>query len=206
MIRVGLTGGYATGKSFVAAQFQGLGCHLIFADQLGHATLQPDGEAYHSAVDTFGPGILNDNGTIDRKKLGALVFSSPKLLAKLTGFVHPAVFRLEEKLLRNIEAKDPHGIAIIEAAILIETGRYAVFDRLVLTTCDAETQIARGMKRDHSTREEILAVLARQLPLEKKKVHAHYVIDTSGTKDDTVRQVRKVYDDLAELARGGARK
>src|SRR5438270_13111161 len=128
MFTVGLTGGYATGKSFVAAELERLGCHLIYADRLGHDVLLPEGEAYGPTVAAFGEGILNEDGSINRKKLGAVVFSSPDLLQKLESFVHPAVFHLEHRMLEQFEAKDPGGIAVIDAAILIETGRYRMFD------------------------------------------------------------------------------
>jgi dephospho-CoA kinase len=200
MLKVGLTGGYATGKSLVGKELERLGCHLIYADELGHAVLDPGGEAYTVTVETFGPDILNPDTTIDRKKLGAIVFASPELLGKLSSFVHPAVVELEEQMLKEFQRQDPHGIAVVEAAILIETGRYAVFDRVILTSCDEETQIARAMKRDHATREQVLARVAKQLPLHEKKRHADYVVDTSGPKEDTARQVQCIYRELKELA------
>jgi dephospho-CoA kinase len=200
MLKVGLTGGYATGKSLVAKELERLGCHLIYADELGHQVLQPDGEAYAATLETFGREILKADGTIDRRRLGEIVFASPELLERLSSLVHPAVIRLEERLLEEFQREDPHGIAIVEAAILIETGRYAVFDRVILTSCDEETQIARGMKRDHATREQVLARLGKQLPLSEKQRHAHYVVDTSGPKEETARQVQRVYRDLKEIA------
>ena len=200
MLRVGLTGGYATGKTLVGKELERLGCHVIYADELGHLVLQPEGEAYAATVETFGREILNADETINRKKLGEIVFASPELLAKLSGFVHPAVIRLEERTLGEFQRNDPDGIVVVEAAILIETGRDAVFERLILTSCDEETQIARGMKRDQVTREQALARLGKQLPLKEKKRHAHYVVDTSGAKEDTARQVERVYRSLKEYA------
>lgn len=200
MLRAGLTGGYATGKSLVAKELERLGCHVIYADELGHLVLRPDGEAYAATVEAFGTEILNPDGTINRKKLGEIVFASPELLAKLSGFVHPAVIRLEERMLNQFQQEDPYGIAVVEAAILIETGRDAVFDRVILTSCDEETQIARGMKRDHVTREQALARLEKQLPREDKQRHAHYVVDTSGAKEETARQVERVYRELKKYA------
>ncbi len=184
----------------VARELERLGCHLIYADELGHAVLETGGEAYAATVETFGREILNADGTIDRKKLGEIVFASTELVAKLSSFVHPAVIRLEERMLKEFQRQDPRGIAIVEAAILIETGRYAAFDRVILTSCDEETQIARAMKRDHATREQVLARVAKQLPFDEKKRHAHYVVDTSGPKEETARQVQRVYEELKELA------
>ena len=200
MLRVGLTGGYATGKTLVARELERLGCHVIYADELGHRVLQPDGEAYAGTVETFGREILNADGTIDRKKLGGIVFTSPELLEKLSGLVHPAVIRLEDRLLGEFQRQNPHGIAVVEAAILIEAGRDGVFDRVILTSCDKETQIARGMKRDHATRDQVLARVANQLPVHEKERHAHYVVDTSGPKEETVWQVQEVFRELKELA------
>lgn len=202
MIKVGLTGGYATGKSFVAAEFERLGCHMIYADRLGHAVIEPGGAAYRPVIESFGPEILATDRSIDRKKLASIVFSSPELLQRLNDFIHPAVFRLEEEMLSGFAKEDPRGIAMIEAAILIETGRYLVFDRLILTACSTETQIARAARRDHVTREDVLARLSRQMPLEEKKRYAHYVIDTDGPKEVTLRQILPVYEDLKQLAEG----
>jgi dephospho-CoA kinase len=203
MLKVGLTGGYATGKTCVARELERLGCHVIYADELGHKVLLPDGEAYEGTLQAFGRNILNADGTIDRKRLAEIAFASPEHLEKLSGLVHPAVIRLEERLLEDFERQDPHGIAVVEAAILIETGRHAVFDRVILTSCDEETQMARGMKRDRATREEVLARLAKQLPLHQKERHAHYIVDTSGRKEETARQVQRVYGELKQLAEAG---
>ena len=200
MLTVGLTGGYASGKSFVAAELARLGCFLIYADKLGHEVLMPGGEAFEPVFQMFGPGILSEDGAIDRKKLGQIVFSSPELLSKLTDVIHPAVFRLEAQLLDSARRKHPNGIAVIEAAILIETGRYKVFDRLILTACDEAMQIARGVARDGLSPEAVKARIDKQLPLAEKKKYADYVVSTNGTKEDTLRQVEAVFRDLERLA------
>jgi dephospho-CoA kinase len=144
--------------------------------------------------------ILLPDSTIDRKKLASIVFADPDRLAQLNAIVHPAVFQLEEQMLADFRTRDPRGIAILEAAILIETGRYAYCDKLILTACSQETQIARGLKRDDITREAVLARLAKQLSLEEKKRYADFVIDTDGSKEDTVKQVQQVYLSLRSLA------
>ena len=198
MLKVGLTGGYASGKSFVAATLEDLGCHLIYADKLGHAVLEPGGEAYQPALKLFGPEILSPDGLINRKQLGSIVFASRDLLDKLSAIVHPAVFRLEEKMLSQIAEIDPEGIAVIEAAILIETGRYCSFDSIILTVCSRDAQIARGMTRDGLTREQVLARLSKQMPNEETQRYADYVINTEGTKSQTVKQIRKVLLDLMQ--------
>jgi dephospho-CoA kinase len=118
----------------------------------------------------------------------------------LNNIVHPAVFRLEEQMLGEFNRNDPRGIAVIEAAILIEAGRSKVFDRLIVTTCNFETQVARGMARDKISREEVIARLKQQMPLEQKVKYADYIIDTSGAKTATIQQVRRIYEDLKGLA------
>lgn len=200
MITVGLTGGYASGKSFVAAELERLGCYLIYADRLGHQVLEPDGEAYAPTIEAFGREILGGDGRIDRKKLGTVVFGAPELLDKLTSFVHPAVFRLEAQMLTGFQTDHPQGIAVIEAAILIETGRYKMFDRLILTVCDEATQIERGIKRDGLNAEQVRQRLRKQLPVAEKTSYADYVVDTSGEKQETIRRVQAIYLNLKTLA------
>ncbi|MFZ0590698.1 MAG: dephospho-CoA kinase [Bryobacteraceae bacterium] len=200
MLRVGLTGGYATGKSFVAAEFERLGCKLIYADKLGHEVLLPAGEGHAPAVALFGREILGQDGEIDRKKLGELVFARPDLLKKLTEIVHPAVYRLEAQLISAYRREDPRAIVVTEAAILIETDRYKTFDRLVVTICSEKTQIDRGMKRDHLTREEIAERLKQQMPAIEKPKYAHYVVNTDHPKAETAAHVKDIFEELKILA------
>jgi dephospho-CoA kinase len=200
MLRVGLTGGYATGKSFVASELEKLGCRMIYADRLGHDVMAPGGPAYDPIVKLFGRDILGADGAIDRKRLAAVVFGNDELLEKLNAIVHPAVFDREEALLADYAAQDPHAITVMESAILIETGRYKTFDRLILTTCSESLQVARGMKRDRLPRSEILKRISHQMPLEEKRKFVHYVIDTSGPKADTAAQVKTIYQSLRSLA------
>jgi dephospho-CoA kinase len=200
MLRVGLTGGLASGKSFVGRTLAEFGCHLIQADELGHEVLLPGGEAYDAVVREFGNGILDENGLIVRKALAALVFDKPDRLAVLNALVHPPVIRREEQLVARFRAGDPGGIAVVEAAILIETGSYRRFHKVVLAVCEERQQIERAMKRDGLTRERVLARLARQMPLAAKRKFADYVIDTSGSKEDTVGQTRVLFEQLRAVA------
>ena len=199
MLKVGLTGGLACGKTFVGQALADLGCHLIEADQLGHEVLLPGGEAYADVVREFGRRILNVDGTIDRKRLAAEVFGQPERLAALNQLVHPHVFERERNLIDQFAKTDPRGIVVVEAAILIETGNYKNFDCLILVECDEEQQIERAMKRDHTDREEVQSRLRRQMPLAEKRKFAQYVIDTSGSKEETMRQVREVHDALRRI-------
>jgi dephospho-CoA kinase len=193
MLRVGLTGGLATGKSFVGEALEKLGCHLIRADELGHQVLLPDGEAYEGVVREFGEGILETDGTISRHRLAAEVFNDLEGLERLSRLVHPPVIRREEKLAKEFFERDPGGIVVTEAAILIETGHYRQYERIVLAVCDREQQIERAMRRNGSSRQEVLARLERQMPLEEKRKFADYVIDTSGSQANTLEQVEQVY-------------
>jgi dephospho-CoA kinase len=199
MLRIGLTGGLASGKTFVGQALAEMGCFLIQADELGHQVLAKDAEAYSATVAEFGPNILNDAAEIDRRKLAAIVFENPDLLAKLNKIVHPAVRARGQKLEESFRRRAPAGIIVYEAAILVETGSFRAYDRLIVASCTEEQQIERAVLRDHFTREEALNRLRRQMPLEEKVKYADYVIDTSGTTEHTLDQTRTVYASLRRL-------
>jgi dephospho-CoA kinase len=199
MLRVGLTGGLASGKTFVGRALAEMGCFLIQADQLGHQVMAKDAEAYRPILAEFGETILDENSSIDRRKLAALVFNNPDLLHKLNAIVHPAV-RVRGKLLAEAFAqREPHGICVYEAAILVETGSFREYDRLIVASCSEQQQVERAVLRDHLTRDEVLSRLRRQMPLEEKVKYADYVIDTSQTKEHTLDQTRTVYASLRSL-------
>ena len=200
MLRVGLTGGLASGKSFVGHTLAELGCHLIEADELGHQVLLPGAEAYDAVVKEFGEEILDKDRYIVRRKLGAMVWDDPERLARLNSFVHPAVIARQQGIIADIAQKDPTAIIVVEAAILVETGSYRRFDRLIVVVCTVEQQVERAMRRGAYSRAEVLARLGRQLPLEEKVQVADYVIDTSSTKEHTLEQVKAVYNSLRSLS------
>jgi dephospho-CoA kinase len=202
MLRVGLTGGLACGKSFVGHELAELGCYLIEADKLGHEVMRPGAEAYAAIVREFGPEVVAEDGLIDRRKLSALVWDHPDRLARLNSFVHPAVWAREQQRMSEIAQAHPQAIAVVEAAILVETGSYKTFDKLIVVTCTAEQQMERAMHRGSYSRQEVLARIGRQLPIEEKLRLADYVIDTSGSKENTQEQVRTVYASLRNLAAG----
>ena len=195
MLRVGLTGGLASGKSFVGRELAALGCHVLSADAIGHEVLLPGGAAYDAVVREFGHTILSSDGEIDRRVLGKLVFEHPERLQALNQIVHPAVYQREDELMAEFARQDPHGISVLEAAILIETGSYKRFQALILTVCPPEVQLARAVERG-LTREEAEARLLRQMPLAEKIPYADYLIDTSGTKDNTIEQTHAVWQAL----------
>jgi dephospho-CoA kinase len=198
MLRVGLTGGLASGKSFVGRALVEMGCMLIEADLLGHQVMARGAEAYDSIVAEF-PGVLDHEGKIDRRKLGTLVFANPELLEKLNAIVHPAVRARSRRLAEVYASRAPDGICVYEAAIIIETGSFREYDRLIVASCTEEQQVERAVLRDHLTREEVCNRLRRQMPLEQKVKYADYVIDTSGTKEHTLAQTRTVYASLRSL-------
>jgi dephospho-CoA kinase len=199
MLRVGLTGGLACGKSFVGHSLADIGCYLIEADKLGHEVMLPGAEAYDAIVREFGPQVLDSDGRINRRKLSGIVWNDPERLGKLSSLVHPPVQVREEVRMAEIARTDPRAIVVVEAAILVETGRYKCFDRLIVVTCASEQQMERALERGSYNKEEILARLNRQLPLAEKLRVADYVIDTSGAKEATLEQVRTVYDKLRSL-------
>jgi dephospho-CoA kinase len=200
MLKIGLTGGLASGKSFVGRALADLGCRLIQADEIGKQVMQPAGEAFDAIVAEFGKGILASDGTIDRGRLAAEVFENPSRLASLTRLVHPPVIRREDDLAGQIAAEDPRAIVVVEAAVMIEAGSHTRFRKLIVAACTPEQQVERAMARDRITRDEALARIARQMPLEDKLKLADYVIDTSGTEAATLRQVRELYDSLRSMA------
>lgn len=161
--------------------------------------LEPGAEAYAPVVESFGPEVLTADGHIDRKRLAEIVFHDAGKLQLLNSLVHPAVIAREEEWMLQVENADPSAIAVVEAAILVETGSYRRFHKLVLTVCSEAQQIERAMARDGTTREGVLERLRRQMPLEEKKKFANYVIDTSGTTDDTIEQVKRLYKSLRSL-------
>jgi dephospho-CoA kinase len=199
MLKLGLTGGLACGKTFVGETLAGCGCLLIQADELGHAALQPGGEAYAEVVREFGREILDGEGKIERRALAALVFGAPERLDRLNSLVHPAVMRREDELMAEFRAREPRGIAVVEAAILIETGSYKRYDRIILVACPEEQQVERAMRREGAREADVRARLSRQMPLEEKRKYADFVIDTSGEKEDTVRQTRAAFEALRRI-------
>jgi len=192
MLKAGLTGGMACGKSFVAGALGRLGCHVIEADDVGHEVMEPGGEAYDAVLAAF--------GTVDRPKLAELVFAAPEQLEKLNAIVHPAVRARASRQFQEFSVRDPHGVVVYVAAILIESGAYREVDKIIVVSCAREQQIERAMHRPGASESSVLARLERQMPLEKKREFADYIIDTSGEREDTLRQTEIVYEDLRRLA------
>jgi dephospho-CoA kinase len=196
MLRVGLTGGIATGKTTVAAILRELGCHLLDADKIAHRLIEPGAAAYEDVLREFGRGILTADGRVDRKKLGAIVFEDPARLGRLNAIVHPQVLETQDRELGGIERAEPHAIAVVEAALLIEAGYAPKLDYLVVTWCTPEQQLARLMRQDDTgisgrglTLEQSRQRIAAQMPNEEKRRMADEVIDCSGSLEHTREQV-----------------
>jgi dephospho-CoA kinase len=203
MLRVGLTGGIACGKSTVAAMMSMLGCHVLEADTLAHDLIEPGQPAYEEVVRYFGPEILAADKRIDRAILARIVFGAPARLAALNAIVHPRVLEVTDKEFERLRREDPPGVAVLAAALLIEAGYDAHLDRLVVVWCRPEQQIVR--LTDHAsgrgmTRAEAEQRIAAQMPLDRKKAMADDLIDASGTLDATRRQVTALVNRLKLLA------
>ncbi len=207
MLKVGLTGGIAAGKSVVGEMFAALGAHVIQADQISHQLMQPGEAVYQEVVDHFGAGILDPDGSVNRARLAEPAFGGPhqpSRVQELNQIVHPAVIRRQEEWMAEVGRRDPHAIALVEAALILEAGMAKRLDRLVVVTCQPEQRIERWEHRlrvdQETARREITRRMAAQLPDEQKIKAADYVIDNSGSLDETRRQVEKIFAQLKKEA------
>jgi len=203
MLRVGLTGGIGCGKSTVAAMMGELGCHILEADALGHQVIAPGGPAYEEVVREFGRDILAPDGRIARPTLAAIVFAHPDKLSRLNALVHPPLLAAIDRELARLESADPGGVAVIDAALLIEFNHYNKLDRIVVVWCTPEQQLARLTDPAFGRalpREQAQSRIAAQIDLEQKRQLADDVIDGSGTIAETRRQVEALVADLKHRA------
>lgn len=196
MLIVALTGGIATGKSVVAKILSQKGCFIQNADLIAHELMSPGSEIWQELVQRFGPDILREDRTIDRQKLGEIIFREEQARHFLNRLSHPRVL---EKILQTISQLEKTGgyeIYITEAALVIESGYHRYYDRIILTHCRPEVQLERLCRRNGITREKALEKIRAQLPDEQKIPLAHYLIDTSGSLEETVEQAEQVYLNL----------
>ena len=200
MLLVGLTGGIGSGKSEVAKIFKRLGAHLIDADELAREAVRTGSPTLKRIVEVFGPDVLNPDGTLDRTKLARWVFEDSEKRELLNSIVHPFVFMEEERRRKEIVQKNPKAIILFDAALLIETGSDQLMDKVILVTIDRRKQISRIMKRDELTREEAIRRIEAQMPQAKKKGKADYMIDGGQPLTAIEDQIRKIYEELAEMA------
>ncbi len=201
MLKMGLTGGIASGKSAVAALLREMGFAVLEADAVGHKLLEPGQAGHDEVLREFGADLADASGKIDRKKLGTMVFADPAKLAKLNAIIHP---RVEEAILRQFaewQRSGMHDAGFVEAALLVEAGIAAKLDGLVVAYCRPEQQMerlrARGMSEIEAKRR-----LAAQMPVEEKLKHATERVDCSGALEETRSQVRALAAKVRRRALG----
>jgi dephospho-CoA kinase len=196
MLRVGLTGSIAVGKSFVAGVLAELGCHVLDADDIAREVVSPDSVALNDLVEKFGAEILQGDGTLDRSKLGALVFGNEGMRQLLNSILHPYIIARQDERMREWEAEDPNGIAVVDAALMIESGGYKRFDKLIVVHCRPEVQLDRLMSRNNLNLEEAQRRISAQMPQEEKKKVADYLIDTSDGFESARKRTEEVHAEL----------
>ncbi|MFT3742708.1 MAG: dephospho-CoA kinase [Pyrinomonadaceae bacterium] len=199
MLTVGLTGSIAVGKSFVCGVFRELGCHILDADQTARDVVAVGTEGLREIVSRFGEEILLADGSLDRKEMASMVFSSEEKRLLLNSIIHPRVFETQNDWIKIVAAKDPNGIAIIDAALTIESGGYKRFDKLIVVWCESAIQLERLMLRDRLSEADARKRIAAQMPQEEKKRYAQYLIDTSGGFEKTREQVVDVFNELSSI-------
>jgi dephospho-CoA kinase len=202
MLRVGLTGSIGVGKSFVSSVLTELGCPVLDADETAREVVEPGSPALRDILNVFGPDILRKDGTLDRSKLGALVFANADKRSTLNSILHPYIIAQQDNRLREWETTNPKGIAVVDAALMIESGGYKRFDKLIVVHCREDVQLQRVMARNKLSREEAERRIAAQMPQEEKKKFADYLIDTSDSFDAARKRTTEVYEELrADLER-----
>ncbi len=207
MLKLGLTGGIASGKSAVGEMFVKLGAHLVQADAVAHWLMQPGRPVYEEVVRRFGREILNPDGSINRSRLAEAAFGTPggapPRVNELNQIVHPAVIGHENEWMEELGRRDPGAIVIVEAALILEAGTAGRFDRLIVVTCHPEQRILRYARRhgisEDAARAEVTRRMAAQIPDEEKIKAADFVIDNSGSLDSTEQQVRRVFAALRSV-------
>ena len=200
MLRVGLTGSIAVGKSYVSGVLLELGCHLVDADVLARRVVEPGSEGLRRIVEAFGEWVVRPDGMLDRAGVSAVIFKDGVKREQINSLLHPLIIAEQDELLRQWEREDPRGIGVVDAALLIESGGHGRFDKLVVVHCRPEVQLERLMRRNGYSREEAAARIAAQMPQEEKLRYADFKIDTSGSFEETRSQTEEVYAELRKLA------
>jgi|ERR1041384_2360922 dephospho-CoA kinase len=202
MLRVGLTGSIAVGKSYVSQVLAKLGCHVLDADQTARAVVAPETTGLQRIVETFGTEVLHADGTLDRAKLGAIVFADERARQQLNALLHPLIMAAQDEWLQARAAEDPRGVAVIDAALMIESGGYKRFDKLIVVHCRPPVQLERLMRRERITRAVAEQRIAAQMAQTEKMRYADFLIDSSDGFENTRRQTEAVYQELRSLAAG----
>lgn len=200
MLRVGLTGSIAVGKSYVSGVLAELGCRVMDADVLARRVVEPGAEGLRRIVEAFGDWVLRPDGTLDRPAVSAVIFKDPSKRELVNSLLHPLIIAEQDEIMRGWEREDPRGVGVVDAALLIESGGHRRFDKLVVVHCRPEMQLERLMRRNDFSREEAAARIGAQMPQEEKLRYADFKIDTSGGFDETRRRAEEVYAELRRLA------
>lgn len=194
---IGLTGSFGTGKSLVASIFKRFGAEVIDADRLAHEAIGKGLPAYKRIIAVFGETVLDKNGSINRKKLAAVVFSSKKRLDELNKIIHPGVIKSIKERTRVSKKK----ILVIDAPLLCEAGLSGLADILVVVKASREKQIRRSMKKFRMSKSDVCKRISCQLPLQKKAGMADYVVDNNGSRKKTEKEVRKIWQEIKKGAK-----
>ena len=200
MISVGLTGGIGCGKSTVAGMFASLGAVTVNSDDIGRTLMQPGGVVYDRIVSGFGSEVVDSNGQLDRAKLADIVFHNLEKLKHLNAIVHAPVLREIDRQMQLTRWKDPNAVILVESAVLFEAGQNRRFDKMVVVWCRPDQQVERYVAKSRISVEDIQRRMAAQMPGEEKKRLADYVIDTSGSIEDSERQSKETFSQLQALA------
>ncbi len=198
MLRVGLTGSIAVGKSFVASVLAELGCFVLDADRIAREVVAPNSLGLREVVENFGVEVMRADGSLDRNRLGGIIFGDPDKRELLNSILHPLIVAAQDAQLDSLAQAHPRGIAIVEAALMIESGGYHRFNKLIVVNCRPEIQLARLMNRNRIAQTEAEARTNAQMPQDEKRTYADYLIDSSFGMDETRRQTRDVYCALRE--------
>ena len=201
MLIVGLTGGIATGKSTVTAIFEKRGAKIFDYDVVAREVVEPDTPAWKDIVEYFGESILNDDRSLDRAKIGDIVFPDPEERKKLEGFIYPRLFEEYSRRIREIEQNDPDALVLADTPLLFEAHLEGMFDKIVVVYATREQQIQRLTERDGLDRDAVLARLDAQIPTEEKLDRADYVIQNCDSIEDMEREVNALFDKLQKVAR-----
>ncbi|MEW5901173.1 MAG: dephospho-CoA kinase [Acidobacteriota bacterium] len=193
ILTVALTGGIATGKSVVAKLLEQRGCYVHHADQAARNLMRPRSPAWRKIVRRFGPRVLRSDQTIDRTLLGKIIFADPRQREFLNRLIHPLVLAQKKRIIRRLEKKGSHRLFVSEAALTIEAGYSGFFDRVIVVHCPEEIQVRRLQERDKISRAGALRRIRSQMPGAEKVKHADYLIDSSGTIEETAAQTQHVY-------------
>ncbi|MFN2502077.1 MAG: dephospho-CoA kinase [Pyrinomonadaceae bacterium] len=200
MLTVGLTGSIAVGKSFVCSVFRELGCHVLDADLTAREVVTPGSDGLAKVVQAFGAEVVTPAGELDRKKLGAVIFADEKKRELLNSILHPLIIEAQDRWISDVRTADPTGVVIVDAALMIESGGYRRFDKLIVVWCDPDIQLQRLRSREDLDETAAKARIALQMPQEEKKRFADYLIDTSAGFDDARKRTIDVFNHMQVIA------